>query len=337
MKIAIWSITRNGGNRAVEVSKAIGGTVFSLKKFNIAETLQFENLNVAVEENFNKYSFHIFIMATGIVVRTISKFIKGKDVDPAVILIDENITFAISLISGHIGGGNLFTKVICDKLNIIPIITTSSDITGKIAIDTLAEKLNCNMKSLEEAKNLTSLIVDNKNVGISLPKNVNVMESKNSPSPDGVVIISNREKIEITQLYPKDIILGVGCRRGVPTEIVLNAIKTALKKANISEKSIKHIATVDLKKDEIGIIQCSTILGVDLKIVSREEINNCPLSFKSSSFVLERVGVSAVSAPVAYLTSDKKGEFILEKFVQEGVTVSIYENSNSLREINNEY
>ena len=113
-----------------------------------------------IVENFKKYKYLIFIMATGIVVRTISKYINKKDLDPAVIVIDENITFAISLISGHIGGGNLFTKVICDKLNIIPIITTSSDITGKIAIDTLAEKLNCNMKSLEEWNYQFGLIED---------------------------------------------------------------------------------------------------------------------------------------------------------------------------------
>ena len=245
---AIFCVTENGIEIAKKINEKISSDVFVIEKFNKNFGISFTSLKEVVNENFKKYKYLIFIMATGIVVRTISKYINKKDLDPAVIVIDENITFAISLISGHIGGGNLFTKVICDKLNIIPIITTSSDITGKIAIDTLAEKLNCNMKSLEEAKNLTSLIVDNKNVGLSLPKNVNVMESKNSPSPDGVVIISNREKIEITQLYPKDIILGVGCRRGVPTEIVLNAIKTALKKANISEKSIKHIANIKTRR-----------------------------------------------------------------------------------------
>ena len=343
MKIAIWSVTRNGGEKAIKISKAIGGTVFTLKKFDISDTNQFESLNVAVGENFNSYDSHVFIMSTGIVVRTISKFIKGKDYDPAVVVIDENITFAISLISGHIGGANLFTESISEILGITPIITTSSDITGKIAIDVLAEKLNCRMRNLDEAKILTSLIVDNKKVELFLPSNVKISNEKSnnnnlnskdslsanekSGSPEGIVIMSNREKIEITQLFPKNIILGIGCRRGVPTSTILNAITTALNKANISKKSIKHIATVDLKKDEVGIIESSDILGVEMKIVSREEIEECPLIFKSSEFVKEKIGVPSVSAPVAYLTSDQKGKFLLEKFILEGVTVSIYENA----------
>lgn len=341
MKIAIWSVTRNGGEKAIKISKAIGGEVFTLKKFDISETNQFESLNVAVGEKFNLYDAHVFIMSTGIVVRTISKFIKGKDYDPAVVVIDENITFAISLISGHIGGANLFTESISEILGITPIITTSSDITGKIAIDVLAEKLNCRMRNLDEAKVLTSLIVDNKKVELFLPKNVMIKNenlnnnlnnkesllNSNNSSPEGIVVISNREVVEITQLYPQNIILGIGCRRGVLTTVILNAITAALDKVNISKKSIKHIATVDLKKDEIGIIESSKILGVDLKIVSRAEIVECPIVFKSSEFVKEKVGVPSVSAPVAYLTSDQKGKFLLEKFILEGVTVSIYENA----------
>lgn len=349
MKIAIWSVTRNGGEKAIKISKAIGGTVFTLKKFDISDTNQFESLNIAVGENFNSYDSHVFIMSTGIVVRTISKFIKGKDYDPAVVVIDENITFAISLISGHIGGANLFTESISEILGITPIITTSSDITGKIAIDVLAEKLNCRMRNLDEAKILTSLIVDNKSVELFLPSNVilnngkgnneklnntttlnskdNLSESNKDSSPEGIVIMSNRENIKITQLFPKNIILGIGCRRGVLTSTVLAAITTALDKVNISKKSIKHIATVDLKKDEVGIIESSNILGVEMKIVSRSEIEECPLIFKSSEFVKEKIGVPSVSAPVAYLTSDKYGKFLLEKFILDGVTVSIYENA----------
>ena len=136
--------------------------IYTLKKFNIEDTIQMENFTETLEKEFNSYDGHIFIMATGIVVRKISTLIKSKDVDPAVVVIDEGAHFVISLLSGHLGGANELAEIIGEKLNLVPIITTSSDVTGKIAVDTLSQKLNGELESLEKAKNVTSLIVDGK-------------------------------------------------------------------------------------------------------------------------------------------------------------------------------
>ena len=79
-------------------------------------------------------------MATGIVIRKIAPLIKSKDIDPAVLVIDEGENFVISLLSGHIGGANELAYKIAQSCSLLPIITTSSDVTGKIAIDTIAQK-----------------------------------------------------------------------------------------------------------------------------------------------------------------------------------------------------
>ena len=104
MKLAIWSVTRGAGRLAKLYGDTLKAQIYTLKKFNIEDTIQMENFTETLEKEFNNYDGHIFIMATGIVVRKISTLIKSKDIDPAVVVIDEGAHFVISLLSGHLGG-----------------------------------------------------------------------------------------------------------------------------------------------------------------------------------------------------------------------------------------
>ena len=110
MKIAFWTVTRGAGNIAKEYAELLSSQVkydeiqvYTLEKFSIKDTVQIQNFTDKLEEKFHSYDTHIFIMASGIVIRKISKLIKGKDIDPAVLLIDEGKHFVISLLSGHLG------------------------------------------------------------------------------------------------------------------------------------------------------------------------------------------------------------------------------------------
>ena len=320
MKLAVWTVTRGAGLNGVEIKNKIEGIdVFTLSKFKIDNSIQIENFTEELNEAFNKYDGHIFIMATGIVIRKIASLIKSKDVDPAVVVIDEGMNFVISLLSGHLGGANDLTQNLHEIFGLVPIITTSSDVTGKIAVDTLSQKLKCNLKSLEAAKKVTSLIVDGKNVELSLPKNIC------NENPEGVVVISNKENLEVVHLYPENLVIGIGSRRGIEKEKIYEFLIETLEKHNLSLKSIKHFATVDLKADEKGIVETARELGKELKIVSREEILTVEDMFHGSEFVKKEIGVKAVSEPCAYLTSSKDGKFIEIKAKKDGMTISIYE------------
>lgn len=331
MRLAIWSLTRKSSVISLELEEKLNldseleVNSYTLKKFQIEKTIMIDDFTKKLEDEFFKYDGHIFIMATGIVVRKIATLIKSKDIDPAVIVIDENKNFAISLLSGHLGGANELTNKIAKICNLVPIITTNSDITGKIAVDTLAQKLNCQLENLEKAKILTSLIVDNKKVELLLPKNIVFQNDGNS---SGAIIVSNKKKLETIQLYPKNLILGIGCRRGTTSENIITGINLAMEKNNLAMESIKKIGTVDIKEDEAGLIEACEKLGKKLEIVSRERILEVENLFQGSEFVKKQIGVSSVSQPVAYLISNKKGSFLEEKYIYNGVTISIYEEND---------
>ena len=78
-------------------------------------------------ENFNRYDAFVFIGAMGICVRTIAPCVKNKYTDPAVICVDSTGKFAISVLSGHIGGANELTHQVANILGAEPVVTTQSD------------------------------------------------------------------------------------------------------------------------------------------------------------------------------------------------------------------
>lgn len=325
-KIGIITVTKKG----IELAKKIKNlylknynkdiVIFTLEKFSDKET---EIIEISIKDTlkniFQKYFGFIFITATGIAVRSIVSFIESKDIDPCVLVVDENGNFVIPILSGHLGGGNNLTKEISSILNSIPVLTTSSDISGKIAVDTIAMKINGKLESLESAKKVTSLIVAGEKIEIKVPENIS------DENPKGIIIISNQKNIEITQIFPKNISIGIGCKRGTSKDKIIFAIKNSLEKYNISEKSLKILGTIDIKKDEVGIIEASKYFNINLKIISKDEIKKVENKFKKSEFVEKTLGIGSVSGPCAMLASGKKGEIIAEKIKYDGITISIFQ------------
>lgn len=329
MKLAFWTVTKGAGNIAKKFKEKLKEhlkdydiDVFTLKKYDVENTIQIEDFTTNINEKFSQYDGHIFIMASGIVIRKIANLIGTKDKDPAVLLIDEGKHFVISLLSGHLGGANELTYSLANILKLVPVITTSSDVTGKIAVDTISQKLNAELEDLKSAKDVTSLIVNGQKVNILLPKNVKITDKN---SADGFILVSNKKNIEYTRIYPKNLILGIGCKKDTKVEDILSAIENCLDKNNLDIKSVKKIATVDVKENEQGLINAAKFLNLDLEIVSRDKIKKIQNQFEGSDFVEKTIGVRAVSEPVALLSSAGNGKFLVMKEIYNGITISIYE------------
>src|SRR3712207_170860 len=96
MKLAFWTVTRGAGKIAKEYGEILTShfeedkiVVYTLEKFSIADTIQVKDFTMELEKEFQNYDTHIFIMASGIVIRKIAPLIKSKDIDPAVLLIED--------------------------------------------------------------------------------------------------------------------------------------------------------------------------------------------------------------------------------------------------------
>lgn len=327
MKLAVITVTEKGVRNGLKIKEKTDCDVFTISKFMKEKTLLIENgLQNFFEKNLLKYDTFLFITASGIAVRTIAPFIKSKDKDPAVLTMDEEGNFIISLLSGHLGGANEAAKILGEITGAVPVISTASDVSGKIAVDTIAMKINGKLESLESAKKVTSLIVAGKEVNIKVPEN---MENEN---PQGVILISNRKNIEIAKIIPQNIVVGIGCKKNKEAEKIIDAVKDSFEKLNLCEESIRVFATVDIKENEAGIIGTAEYFGKELKIISREDIQKIENNFETSQFVKKSIGVGAVSAPCAFIAGKGRGKFLAEKLKYEGITISIFEEETKKNE-----
>jgi cobalt-precorrin 5A hydrolase len=120
----------------------------------------------------------------------------------------------------------------------------------------------------------------------------------------------------------KNLIVGVGCRRGVARETVVAAIREALAMAGASPGRVRWLASVDFKGDEAGLIAAAGELALPLRLISADEIRQTPLVFAHSSFVREQVDLPAVAEPAALLAG-RRTRLLLPRQVIHGVTVAI--------------
>ena len=334
MRTAMYCVSKNGYETCLKIRNNIYKNLHIYVSQRVTNMLNLESENVEnlfvinervpilLEKTFDKYDLHIFVAALGAVVRIIEGKFKSKDTDPAVITVDDHVNFVISLLSGHLGGANEECKKIANGIGAIPVITTASDVGGKIAVDTLSQKIKAKLESLEDAKRVTSLIVNGENVSIHLPKNI-VENDKNCA---GAIIVSNRKNIEISKIIPKNIILGIGCKRNTPKEKIIEKISYVMKTQNLEMSSIKRSASAWVKSDEIGLLEAMEELSIPIEFFEKEEILKVEnLVEERSEFVKNQIGVYGVSEPCAYLASSKRGSFLVKKVKLEGVTISIFE------------
>lgn len=317
--ISIISVTEKGDEIAYKIKENFDSDIYLKSKL---KDFKLDNIT---KECFKKYKAIVFLSSTGIAVRAISKYLKGKDVDPAVIVVDVCNNFTISLVSGHLGGANKLTYEISNVLGNIPVITTATDNMDLIAPDILAKNNNLIIEDLKKAKVIAGRLVNKETVyfkddekKIDCPKGYIETEDVK----DNTVWITNslKEKDNVLKLIRKNIILGIGCRKDTNSKKLSDFVSNVLLENNLDKRSIRLIASIDVKKNEKAILDLAKELNSKLKFYTKEEIMTVEEKYEGSSFVKATVGVSCVSEPVVDLSG---GEIIIEKIKNNGMTLTV--------------
>ncbi len=143
-------------------------------------------------------------------------------------------------------------------------------------------------------------------------------------------LIDGEPVISTTTEAVKDLIVGVGCRRGKGTEEIVAAIRQVLDDHLLALDQVRYIASAGVKADEVGLIEAAKQLDIPLRIIADESIRNCPYAFETSEFVSARVALPAVAEPAALLAG-RRTSLIVRKQALDGITVAVAkENCSSL-------
>lgn len=331
MRIAVISITENGKRISDKISEKLDCERYSFKKYPSENSVIFENLSEITGEIFRKYDGIIFICAVGIAVRCIAPHIKSKQCDPAVITVDENGKFAVSVLSGHIGGANRLTEIVSDITGAVAVVTTATDTGKKFSPDSFARANGLYICDMNTAKLIASEILKENKIGFysEYPyKNIPDELIADSNFKYGICISDVKKNIfeNTLNLIPKKFVIGTGCKRNTDSDIFEDFILDMLEENNIDINLVYSISTIDIKRNETALIRFSRKYNIPLNFYSADELMSIEGEFSCSDFVLKTTGTDNVCERCAVMGGNS---LILKKHSGNGVTFALAE-----REIN---
>ncbi len=335
MKIAIYAFSRQGCSVANTIKEQYVSEVYTVER--LAGEFSFlpieKGIMVSVGQCFRQADALIFIGACGIAVRAIAPYVKSKAADPAVIVIDDQAIHAISLLSGHLGGANELTIELAALLGATPVITTATDVSGKFSVDDFARKHGCILDNLSLAKEVSARILNEEIPFLSdfsypkeLPVGLKVWTDRlKVPAEELGIYLTYQKRTPFDKtlriIYPS-LHLGIGCRRGTSLEAIQELLNEVFLNYELEQRAIKSISSIDLKKEEKGMIALANRCLVPFVCYSSERLQEAPGEFTASDFVESVTGVDNICERAAVLSSGSK-ELIVKKTAKHGVTIAV--------------
>ncbi len=333
--IVIFSFSKKGH----ELARRISG--FYPHARHICEYKE-QKLRDQIEQVFCQNYTLIFVGAIGIAVRGIAPFIKGKDVDPAVLVVDELGTFVIPLLSGHLGGANEYGEELSNRLKATPVITTATDINQVFGVDVWAKKQKIYINNIDHIKYISAALLAGEKIGFQSDYKIDefpefVETTEGNMVETGILISETYRQIYTHTLWltPKKYVLGVGCRKGIDIEIFEKQLLEFLEEQGIFLQMIRQIASIDLKEKEEAILNFSRKYGIEFKTFSSKELELVSGEFSKSEFVKSVTGVDNVCERSARLASGAK-ELCVPKTISSGMTMAVCSTDCLITGLNNE-
>jgi cobalt-precorrin 5A hydrolase len=338
--LAIYALTLVGARLGRALAGQLGGDLFVPDK--LAEEFGgrgFASLLPLVGDTWPRYGRHVFVAAAGIVVRAVAPHLRSKDRDPAVVVVDQRGRFAVSLVSGHLGGANALAREVAALTSGQAVVTTATDVEGVPALDDLARERGLAVADTAAIKPVNVALLAGDSVQICDPEGwlglaqagpewAGRLETVPDlaawrPGRPGVVV-SWREvapQPEMLVLHPPCLCVGVGCRRGAAAGEIASALRAVLAEEGLALASVLSLGTVREKQDEEGLLAAAAALGKGLFFFTPGELAEVATP-NPSAVVERRMGTPSVCEAAALLLSGSDA-LLVEKRVLGGVTVAV--------------
>jgi cobalt-precorrin 5A hydrolase/precorrin-3B C17-methyltransferase len=264
----------------------------------------------------------------------IAPLLQHKSTDPAVVVVDETGRFVISLCSGHQGGADKLARLIALQLGATPVLTGASTGLGIPAVDMLGVPFGWS-RGEGDWTGVSAAVARGEQVeaiqeaGSTLWRSAFYPGGETPPlksSPKAKIYITPHSPIPmpliptpwgpplpliprggpclpqspIPQIYwhPRVLWLGIGCERGTSKELIETGIKEILQTHQLAAGAIAGIATIDIKSDEVGLLELCQEWNLPLKTFPAEVLRS--VAVPNPSLVVEKeVGTPSVAEAAA--------------------------------------
>ena len=349
---AVVAISRRGASLAARVRDALGGwpALYVERRFadGVENAVAFDlPVRPVVGRLFGECERLVLMMPVGAAVRLLAAHIGDKHTDAAVVCVDDAGQFAVSVLSGHVGGGDALAERVADAIGATAVITSASHVLGTLAVDLLGSEFGWRMSRRipTMVTRASAAVVNGEPVGVyqdagerdwwdvdkPLPPNITLCGTVEELADyRNVLLISDRTDVsdriaamepETLVVYrPRSLVVGIGSRRGVGLEEVEKLLYRTFAAFDLSPNSVHCIATAELKRDEAAIGLLAERLGAPVRYFGADELNGMPgPSGASESHRL--LGIVGVAEPAALLASG--GEIVVPKVRSAAATLAV--------------
>lgn len=269
----------------------------------------------------------VFVGAVGIAVRAIAPHCRSKATDPAVVVLDECGRFAIPLLSGHLGGANDLARRLAKACGAVPVITTATDANGVFAVDEWAKHQHCLVAEPARIKKVSGALLAGRTVRFASDWPIQgtppagVEPAGDAAQASFALTITPTMTSNALHIIPCIAVLGIGCKRGTPADKLADAFAAFCAETKLAPQSIAAAASIDLKKDELGLAEFGQKQGWPVTFYTADELRAVPGQFAHSDFVQSITGVDNVCERAAVLVAG--GPVWAHKWARDGVTFAV--------------
>jgi cobalt-precorrin 5A hydrolase / precorrin-3B C17-methyltransferase len=287
---------------------------------------------------WGQHQAFVFCLAAGAVVRLIAPLLRHKSEDPAVVVIDAQGKYVISLCSGHLGKADLLAQAIATTIGATPIITGAAHGLSLPAIDTFGLTYGwrpgegdwtgtmaaiAKQGRIEVIQEAGSLLWQ-EHLPEQHPFAFGFADSQEDEKPQARIWISPTKRKVIldndgayrppnafggqpldqefpkVHWHPRVLWIGLGCERNTSTELIETAIDETCQTYHFATEAIAGIASIDLKADEVGILEVCQKRHLVFKTFTAEQLDQVEVP-TPSEVVKQEVGTSSVAEAAAVL------------------------------------
>ena len=282
----------------------------------------------------------VCVMALGIVVRLLGPLAQDKKTEPPVVVVDEAGRFAVSVLGGHLGGANDLVREVAAALGAVPVITTASEALGLPALDLIGRRRGWQIEGHSHLTAVAAAAVRGEPIAVyqdagspdwwqefgAWPESFERVESWPPGRCAGALAISDRSlpvpDCPAVVYRPPTLVLGVGCRRGVPCAEIEALFQEVCARKALAPLSLGVVATASLKADEPGLRDFASEHGVPVRAFGLDELAAVGPLPTPSEAVRARVGVAGVAEPAAMLAAGTQ-TLLMPKYRGARVTMAL--------------
>ena len=315
-RTAVIALSAHGAALAWRLSAGLGTDVKLFLERRFAPQLEDEQvfeteifdlpLRPLLRRVWGEFETLVLFLPVGAAVRLAAPLLNDKRSDPALVCVDDGGRYAVSVLSGHLGGADRLAERVASILGAEAVVTSGSHATGTLAVDLLGAEFGWTIEADSVAiTRASAAVVNREHVGVyqsagetdwwpkgrELPPNITVhpsLDSLRRSASAAALIISDESDPYLSEgttltdalpaahivLYrPRTLVAGMGCRRGVPAGELEQLLRDTFRAFNLSLSSLACIASATLKQKEPGLLALSEKYGTPFLCYESEKLN----------------------------------------------------------------